>query len=295
MRRAYRVSAVLIALIGACGPLEVPPLAQDKPAGKEAPAGWSDKGELSYVVTGGNAETSTVGFKNTLGRAWERSGFELKAGGIRAESTTTTRTAVGPSNTNFSVVEESTTDLTAENYFLNGRYDRKISEHVFWFAGAGWDRNRFAGVENRYAGVGGIGNIWVDSERVKFRTDYSATFTRQNDVVENPDAKEDFAGARLSSKLEVKFGQNGTYGNDTVIDENLDDTSDLRADMTNWVAVSMSTHLALKVSLQLLYDGQPSFAAIPREFPLGTATGETVLVELDDLDTIFTTSLVLNF
>lgn len=255
------------------------------------PDRWTDVAEFSFVATAGNSEASTLGFKNALARAWEKSSFELKAGAVRGESTRTTRTVVaGPV-----ISETSTTDLTAENYFLNGRHDRKITTRFFWYTGAGWDRNRFAGVDNRYSGVGGVGNVWLDADRVKFRTDYALSYTRQENVVEVAGADDSFLGARLSSRFLHKLGAVTAYGNDLVVDENLDETSDFRADMTNWVTVSMSARLALKVSLQWLYDNEPSFESIADPGDLLPPLGPTASAQLDDLDTIFTASLVANF
>jgi len=272
-----------------------PPVhAQDKPAA--GGGAWSDAAEFSYVATAGNAQSTTLGFKNTLGRKWERSSFELKTGGVRASATTTTRTAVGPGPASFIVIEEKDSALSAENYFLSGRYDRKISGRVFWFAGGGWTRNRFAGVQNRYETSGGIGNVWRDTDRAKFRTDYALSYTREDDVIQAPGVKDTFAGFRFSWKFEHKLGDTTTYGNDLVIDENLDDTSDLRGNMVNSVSVSMSRRLALKVSLQSLYDHQPAFKEIPlldAPPPGGMKIG-TVLDRLDTLDTIFTASLVVS-
>jgi putative salt-induced outer membrane protein YdiY len=258
---------------------------------------WSDAAEFGYVATAGNAQSTTLGFKNTLGRKWERSSFEVKTGGVRVSATTTTRTAVGPGPASFGVVEEKDTALSAENYFLNGRYDRTISGSVFWFAGGGWTRNRFAGVENRYEATGGIGNVWMDTDRAKFRTDYALSYTREDDVIRAPGVRDTFAGFRFSWKYEHRLGGTTTYGNDLVVDENLDDTSDLRGNMVNSVAVSMSRRLALKISLQSLYDHQPAFKEIPlldAPPPGGVRIG-TVLDRLDTLDTIFTASLVVTF
>src|SRR5262249_43994507 len=154
-------------------------LAQDAPA--PPPSRWSDSAEFSYVATAGNAESTTLGFKNTLGRKWASSSLELKAGGVRAASTTTTRTAVATGPSSFFVIEEKDTAVSAENYFLAGRFDHTISPRVFWFTGAGWTRNRFAGVENRYEGSGGLGNVWVDTDRAKFRTDYALSYTKEED------------------------------------------------------------------------------------------------------------------
>jgi putative salt-induced outer membrane protein YdiY len=252
--------------------------------------GWSDIAEFSYVATGGNSETSTLGLKNALKRTWEKASFELKTGAVRADSTLTTRTvsSAGPPPI---VDERSTSDLTAESYALAGRYDREVSKRFFWFGGAGWDRNRFAGIENRTTAVAGVGTIWVDGETTKFRTDYAVTFTRQEDVVTDPAFDDRFLGFRLSSAFRRGFGKAATFGNDVAIDENADETSDLRVDMTNWVAVTMTDRLALKVSLQLLFDNQPALVKADDPGAL-LPPGVVALVELDELDSVFTASLV---
>ncbi len=254
--------------------------------------GWTDVAEFSYVMTDGNAETTSLGFSNTLARAWDRSGITIRAGGIRAESTTVLRSAVDDGVGNITVSESSSTALTAENYYLNGRYDRKITDRFFWFGGTGWDRNRFAGVQNRYVVEGGVGNIWYDTDSMKFRTDYAATFTDQEDVIGTSDS---FAGARLSWAYLNKLAENATYENVLVLDGNLDETSDYRGDMLNSLAVSMSEKLALKLGLRLLYDNMPALTRLGVVDLGGVPTGDTVLVELDDLDTIFTVSLVVNW
>jgi putative salt-induced outer membrane protein YdiY len=293
--------------------LAAPAQAQDKPAqapDKPAPApdkkdekklGWSDQGELGYVATSGNSESSTFGLKNTLARDWERSRFELKIAAVRVETTTRTVTAVG-TPTDFSKEVDTNTETTAENYFASARYDKNITDRFFWFGGAGWDRNRFAGIDNRYTAFGGVGNIWFDSETWKWRTDYSLTATRENDVVEPPNFDDTFAGARLSSSLRYAFSHTGTYTNDTIVDENLDHSTDWRVNMNNSVQLSMSTHLALKVSLQELYDHQPALVNAPLFDTTGApvdANGDgvqdQVAVKAETLDSIFTTALVIKY
>ena len=268
-------------------------------ADAEKKLGWKDTAELGFVATSGNTETTTLGLKNTLARDWQRARIELKLGAIRVETTTRRLFAVGDSSADFSLEEDEDSQLTAENYFLTGRFDRKITDRFFWFAGAGWNRDRFAGIESRYQVFGGAGNVWIDLKRRTWRTDYALTGTKEEEVTETPDFDATFFGVRLSSTFLQAFGESGSYGNDTIIDENLDDTSDLRVNMTNWVAVNMSTHLALKVSLQWLFDNQPAQQAVnlyPTSDPGGTgAPSGTVLADLDELDTIFTTALVIKY
>lgn len=283
--RALAAAALVGALAGTAAP-----------AAEERKLGWSDTAEFSYVATAGNSETQTLGFKNALSRTWENALFYLRAGAVRAESTITTRVAVGPSASDFRVLESSTTTLTAESYFANAGYDRNISKRFFWHAGAGWDRNEFAGIEDRYVVEAGVGNLWVETETVRFRTTYAATYTKQDDVVEDPNREDAFAGGRLTWDYQHLFGTTTTYVNTLVFDQNLDETSDFRADMVNSVAVAMNRRLALKVSLQWLYDNQPSLQLVDLfnpPFPPGTPAGRAQ-VELDELDTIFTASLVVN-
>ena len=283
MKRPGKLCLAMAVLLFTGFAAGTPLLAEDPP--KDA---WSDVAEFSYVATAGNSQVNTLGFKNLLKRTWDKATFEMKAGGVRSESTTRSWTVL----TTGEIDEQSTTNLTAENYYLNGRYDREITKRFFWYGGAGWERNRLAGLDSRYWGAGGVGNIWMDTDTIKFRTDYSLTYTMQKDVVQAPDTKDNFLGARFAWVYSHKFGANTTYGNDFVLDENLDDTSDFRGDMTNWVAVAMSDKLALKVGLQWLYDHVPAY--VEANDP-GPYTAGPDLVELDTLDSIFTASLVVKF
>jgi putative salt-induced outer membrane protein YdiY len=268
--------AILVA--GSPGCLE----AQEEPT-----LGWTDVAELTFVFTAGNASSSTLGFKNTAGYSWANASFQLGFGGVRTEAGTTTRTATGTRD-NFTISKDTETETTAESYFVSSRYDRKISEAAFLYGGAGWDRNTFAGVESRLGFAGGAGRSWFDDDARRFKTDLGLTYTIQKDVVENPDADDAFVGLRGSYDFFRKLSETTDFTSALVLNENLNETSDLRADWVNSIAVAMSSTLALKASLQLLYDNEPSLVAVP----LGD--GE-VLTSLDKVDSLFTVALVVNF
>jgi len=283
--------AALVCLLVASTGWTVP--AQDEQQAE--PKTWSEEAEFSYVLTDGNSKSSTLGLKNVLTGKWERSSVEVKAGAIQAQSTSVVeRYAVGsPGSFQETVVEADET--TAENYYLNGRYDHKISPRFFWYAGAGWDRNRPAGIDNRYVASGGVGNIWMDNEKVKFRTDYAATYSKQEDVVPAPGVDDTYPGFRFSWAYKNQFTASTSYVNDFVYDLNLDETADWRGDMTNAVSVAMNSRLALKVSLQWLYRNRPSLDEVPLLDTAGGTQIGTVFVEKEELDTLFTASLVVNF
>jgi hypothetical protein len=263
-------------------------------AEEEKKLGWLNTAEFSYVLVSGNAESTTWGLADKNVRTWENAVLTFKAGGLRAESTAFTRYAEEIDPGVYLVHETKTTQLTGEAYLLNGQYDRKISGKLFWNAFAGWDRNRFAGIDNRYQAGGGLTNIWRDDDHIKFRTDYSVTYTDREDVVVDPDDPRDdkFAGIRFAWDYQHKFGAVTTYVNTLVLDDNVSDTSDWRGDMVNSVSVAMTKKLALKASLRWVYYNKPALESIP---VVDTDPPVSVLVELRNLDTYFTTSLVMNW
>jgi putative salt-induced outer membrane protein YdiY len=261
---------------------------------EEEKLGWSSTAELSYVLTAGNSETTTLGFSGSADRKWKKALLQIQIGALKAESTTDLGYAVG-TQTDFTIPE--ITQTTAENYFAVGKYDRNITERFFWYAAAGWLRNEFAGIQDRYTVSGGVGNIWFDSETFSFRTNYGISYTDQQDIVEIPLVESSFAGVLLSSSLKKKFGkEKSEYGNDFIFNYSLADSDNWRWTMNQWVSTSLTDLLALKVTLNWLYNNVPAF----REYPLlegdpPTDQGNTVLVHLEELDTIFSVALVLKF
>jgi hypothetical protein len=263
--------------------------------------GWKDSAELAIVMTGGNAEASTFNLKNELSRAWDQSNFILRLGGLRTESTSRTNLfGIDDGINPITIIETTVDETTAENYFLNAVYEQKITDSFFWTTGAGWDRNTFAGIKNRYQVFGGVGNIWFNEDDHKFSTSYGLTYTKQDDVVDNPLVSDSYLGLRASWDYERRLSQSSTMGNTLVLNLNVDDTDDWRADTVFWLAVEMSERMALKVSYTLLYDNMPSLETFniyddnlitnPGALLLGTDTREK-----DELDTIFAAALVINF
>ncbi len=135
--RATRTSAIAAAALLAAA---LPVRAQETAAAPAAADdGWKDTAEFAFVATSGNSESSTLGFSNKLWREWGVSRFETNAKAVRAESRTEPRFAVG-TPTDFDV-EEPDTQLSAENYFLDVRYDRKITQRTLWLGGVEWARD----------------------------------------------------------------------------------------------------------------------------------------------------------
>ncbi len=251
---------------------------------------WNLATELSFVSTGGNASSSTLGLKTTLAGTGAANSVKLEVGGIRAETNRTARTANGTASS-FTVSEVSTSELTAESYFGRGRYDRTFGS-AFFFGGAGWDRNTFAGIQNRYALSTGVGRAWVDSDNSRFKTDVGVTYTIQKDVDPTPGADDGFGGWRVSVDAMRKLSETANFTSVLIVDNSLKDSEDFRADWLNSLSVSMNSALALKTSVQLLWDNLPSLVSVPLVTG-GVPTGGDVLTPGEELDTVLTLTLVI--
>lgn len=275
--------------LGALAALAIAPYA----AVAQAASGyaWENQTELSFVSTGGNASSSTLGLKSGLIGKADANTFKLEVGGIRGETNFRDIRATGTASS-FTVNETSTSALTAESYFAKGRYDRSFGS-AYGFTGTGWDRNTFAGVQNRFGFVVGVGNTWTESDAGLFKTDIGATYTIQKDVDPAPGADEGFGGIRLSIDAKRTLSASADLTSVLVVDENLENTDDFRADWVNSLVMSLSERLAFKTSLQLLFDNQPSLLSVPLFDGGGTATGTNVLTPGDELDTVLTLTLVI--
>lgn len=324
MIRCRRVGVVFSCLLISCAPA----LAEEE----EAPPSknWSNETEFSLVVTEGNSNTETVGLKNLLTRKWENAEFRLKLEALRTDTSDDWFVQVDPGVTwlpgespppaTGTTLVKPPTEPDAENYFVEGRYDRTIPQktNLSWHAGASWDRNKDAGILNRYIVFGGVGNLWWDREDLRFQTSYGLSYTDREEETPDPEKEDQFVGARLSWNYMNMFGKNTTYNNDMTFNLSLSDLQDWSSEMTNAISVSMNKWLSLRVSLRWLYSNEPALedvdllARVELRDPDGVpgsgdeffetvsgggaelVFGET-RVRKEKLDQIFKTTLVISF
>ncbi len=248
--------------------------------------------ELTAVWASGNSDASTFGLNGNVRFQWPKSELKFEAGGLRTESSLTTRFAVGTAD-NFDVEETTNRERTAENYYARSRFDRKLSEVFLVFAGVDWLRNTFSGIDSRFLVALGAGNTWADNDRFRFKTDYGVTYTFQNDVVSNPFTSSNFPGVRAAYDLWHRVSSTTEFTSGLVADLNLDNTDDVRLNFMAALPVAISSRLALKPSIQLLWQNDPALTEVSL-FPdaSGGASIGTVLVPLQKLDSFFTLAIV---
>lgn len=289
-RPSKAVPAIALAVLIVAGPAALRG-EEDKDAKKGLLGPWAATAEASYVVTGGNTSTSALSLGTTFSRKWAKEALLFKTFILTSNSTTVDRTARG-TETDFDIVEIRTTRKVAENYLLAGQYDRKILDGLLGQAGLSWDRNRFAGVDDRLTFTAGLGYQVVEKPRTRLKTSAGLTYTRRQYVGQDT---ESFAGFRLTVAGEQKILESSAVATAFIFDDNLKQGSDWRFDWANSVAASISRWLALKVSLRTLYAHIPALQSVPLFDPLGEPTGLFVPVPLKKLDTFLTTSVVINF
>lgn len=247
--------------------------------------------EATAVWASGNSDASTFGAAATSRIQWSRTELKVEAGGLRTESTLTTRTALG-TETDFELRETTNRQRTAENYHARSRFDYSISERFLAFAGLDWLRNTFAGIESRFLIAAGAGNTWADNEQWRLKTDYGLTYTFQNDVVTNPFTNTSFPGIRAAYDFWLRVSSTTEFTSELVGDLNLDNTDDLRLNFVAALPVSISERLALKPSIQLLWRNDPALVEVPLFGAASTESIGSVRVPLQKLDTFFTLAVV---
>ena len=259
-------------------------------------SGFYDIADLSLVITGGNSAATTLGLRNLAEYYWETSSLRFDLGGLSTESRSRDdRVAVETGDGGFNVVEADR-QKTAENYFANLRYDYSLSDRWYTFAIGGWDRNRFAGFDDRWQGALGVGWIAVDKDRTKLDLDIAGTYTSESPILGGTN---EFGGVRLAYAYEQHLTENTSFFSTLVLDQNLKNTDDLRADFFNAIEISITELIFLRTSFRVLWRNDPLFETLPlfveNGDPVLDGNGDQVNVpsQLDPVDTYFLTSLVL--
>ena len=269
-------------------------------AAEEEPAPiWTDQADLGFLLTKGNSENVNLSVDNVLQGNWDKSTFNLRVGAYRQESNDITRFAVGTGQNDFVADEFKERSLDAFRLYLFSDYKRTISDRFFWQVGANWDKDDDAGIESRFVGYAGVGNVWVDSDRSSFSTSYALSYTSRTDEIEDPDNDGQFIGGRLAWNFMQKVLDSSEITNDMTFFMNFDQMKDNRFINTTALTTSMSSKLSIRLSAEFRYSNLPSLEEIDLYDGDPSAAGSsligTVNARKEKLDSIFRATIVVNF
>ncbi len=289
--------ALLVAFAGASrAPAQQNPTprsakAVDTTAFKIDPPGTYAQADLSHVLTSGNSHSSSLGFRASLTHRTRRHSLGLALGGLRASSTPGDRIAVGTPE-DFELQTPSAVS-TAEDYYVRGRHQYKTSDRFYGTTGAGWERNRHSGIENRWVLDVGFGYVLLAREWMTLRSAFGITYTDESYAASGT-APSAFVGARLGWDLSHAVLANTTLLHTLTLDQSFADAKTRRMDAQLGVQVAMTRTLGLKVNWRVLFNNHPPLTEVPLVGPDAAASALTVLVPYRKTDHGFSVSLVLS-
>ena len=261
------------------------------PAGAATVPGWYSTTDFSFGLQRGNSKTLNAGLNTSLTRQWLRTAWKTNGSFVRNDVSEPSRVASGVPG-NFTT-DFGPTITKSEKVFVNSDLERRLTERFFWNVAGNFERDEFAGLERRVIGAVGVGYLWQKPDNSGlFRAGLAATYTSQKETNPDPDTEPEFAGARLTLDGEKRFGdrKQNQFASNLIVDQNVQDTDDLRFNWQNSLSVAMNQRLALKVGVQAAFDNQP--ALVDFDLP---GFDDPVLDFAEKLDVGVTVSLVINF
>jgi putative salt-induced outer membrane protein YdiY len=192
-------------------------------------------GNLGFVNTAGNSELTTLGGDETLRYVTRDSLWKFQ-------------------QTAAVVYGRSRDSTTASSYSAGGRLDRMLSARLAAFAGATWQRNRFAGINRRFEEVLGLAYDLLALERDKLVVEVGAAFTQQRNTAGLDD---NFVGARTAGTYKHLLTEKAFVQQMAEFLSNLETSTDYRINSETSLAAPISSTIALKMAYTIHFDHLP--------------------------------------
>ncbi len=187
---------------------------------------WKESAELTLINTTGNSRATTYGAKQLFTYNRGRAGVEVKAGALGSKS--------GRS-------------VTAEQYNASEKVTWKIRGAFYNFERFAWDKNRFAGILNRYDASGGFGWGFFENRSNQLLVEFGGAYISEE---RSASGKNEFASGRAFTKFTRALGPNSRFVQEGTYNRNFKDGRDYRVHTDTALIASISTHLSLKVSYE---------------------------------------------
>jgi putative salt-induced outer membrane protein YdiY len=159
-------------------------------------------------------------------------------------------------------------EVNAENYYAGLRVDYAFSPRTGAYALMAFDRNVFSGIAARYEySVGLIAKVW-ETEKDKFQLEAGVARISQRATTDTTTL---FFSARTAGVYRHNFSGASYLDQRVEILPNLQEAADLRLLSLTSLVAPVSSHIGLKASSQVRWDGlpQPGFQETDTEFRTG--------------------------
>ncbi len=204
---------------------------------------WKVSADLSLVSCNGNTKSLTVTSKSKFTYDWTKTGLELEAGGLGSQNNT---------------------GVIAEQYFSSEKVLWKWSERNYLFEKVRWDKNRFAGIKNRYDSSAGLGRQLIKSEKDNLIAELGGGYVIEE---QEPSGDKEYAAGRAYTGYKHKLSETANFEQSAEYLTNLKDANDYRINTVSSLTAAISTYFSLKLSYQWSKVNMP---------PVGFAENDTI-------------------
>lgn len=194
---------------------------------------WKDSAELSYVQTAGNSRTSTISAKDLFNYDWEKAALELNASGLGTKNGTA---------------------VTAEQYNASEKVSFKFTGRNYAFQKTTWDKNRFAGLLERYDLGLGVGRHIVDRKYDQLFIEAGGGYVFEDRLGSE---NQSFGTYRGYGKYIRTLSATANASQDLEYTGNLKDSKGYRVNAETALVTSISTHFSLKAAYLSKYSNSP--------------------------------------
>jgi len=201
----------------------------------DAPAKpWKAGAEVSFVTANGNTKATTLSAKGKYNYDWTKDALEIESGAFNTTNNQVT---------------------TAEQYFASARVTRKWTDKDYMFEKIRWDKDRFAGVKDRYDMGVGEGRQILDLAKDKLNVELGAGYISEDHF--NNVEKTEYASGRAYAKYTRLLSATATASQDAEYLADFKNSDGYRVTAETALIASLSTHLSLKTSFIVKHVNEP--------------------------------------
>lgn len=195
---------------------------------------WKNQTELSAVSANGNTKSQSGSAKNVFTYEWSsKTTLELMGSAMGASSKGQT---------------------IAEKYSASEKLSQKLSDRNYAYQKFAWDKDRFAGIRNRYDNGLGLGRELIKSDVNLLIAETGVGYIQESRINDND---EDFATGRAYSKYVRTLSATSNFSQDAEYIHNFENRRDYRVNTETAITAAINTAMSLKVSYVWKHVGEP--------------------------------------
>ncbi len=202
---------------------------------------WSDQAEFSFVNTTGNTKTTSMAGKNLLAYKFTpKLVGSWKLGGLYSRDKGRT---------------------TAENFATELRFDHLYTERIYTYALAGWNKDRFGGIDQRlYGGVGAGYKILVGPRH--FLLGEAGLNYTMEEYTDGTDSG--FITGRAFAKYEYAITKKNRFTQSLEYLYDFSDSDHYKVNSETAVVAALTDTFSLKAGYTVRFDHKPVPAGLKR-------------------------------